>query len=231
MDQRIFIAQLNIEHYRRRLDGDLDDAHRRVIERLLGEEEAKLSALRTVIAEGVLSSLLDLLAVRAASILDPTKDRALHSRRSELATIFDEMPFAMSLIDGSGTVVMANDAMRGLFSQAIPPRDPQRIARSRLFGSDGGALDPEHWPAARALRGESVNPGLAALHVDDDGRETPLRIAAVPVRTREGSIGGAIGAAYQLSALERRDVHDLLDRMLLDEQFHARRRGLEGSQR
>jgi len=45
MDQRIFVARLNIEHYRRQLAGEADEAKRQVIRRLMAEEEAKLAAL------------------------------------------------------------------------------------------------------------------------------------------------------------------------------------------
>lgn len=36
------IARLNIEHYRRLLARELDEAERRVVERLLSDEETKL---------------------------------------------------------------------------------------------------------------------------------------------------------------------------------------------
>jgi len=45
MDQRAYIARLNIEHYRKRLFAEQDEATRRQIVRLLTEEEAKLAAL------------------------------------------------------------------------------------------------------------------------------------------------------------------------------------------
>ena len=45
MDQRAYIAQLNIDHYRRRLLTEQDDATRQQIVRLLAEEETKLAAL------------------------------------------------------------------------------------------------------------------------------------------------------------------------------------------
>jgi hypothetical protein len=179
MDQRIFIAQLNIEHFRQRLADSPDGARRRLLEELLAEEEAKLSFLRASIAEGMLSSLLDYLGSWAGCLL-AGEDTRVHPRTAELTTIFDEMPCGMSLIDGVGKVVLTNEAMRRFVANEIPSRDPQRIERWRLFGSDGQALDPMLWPGARALRGESVNPGLAALYISDDGRETALRIAAVP---------------------------------------------------
>lgn len=45
MDQRIFIAHQNIEHFRRKLLTEQDDATRQRITRLLAQEEAKLAAL------------------------------------------------------------------------------------------------------------------------------------------------------------------------------------------
>jgi len=45
MDQRVLIAQLNIEHYRNKLATEQDGATRRTINCLLAEEEAKLAAL------------------------------------------------------------------------------------------------------------------------------------------------------------------------------------------
>ncbi len=45
MDQRVYIAQLNIEHFRRRLLTEQDEATRQRITQLLAGEEAKLAAL------------------------------------------------------------------------------------------------------------------------------------------------------------------------------------------
>ncbi len=44
MDQRIFIAQHNIDHLRRKLATEKDEATRQTIARLIVEEEAKLAA-------------------------------------------------------------------------------------------------------------------------------------------------------------------------------------------
>ena len=45
MDQLIFIARLNIEHYRRKLAVEQSEATRATIMRLLTKEEGKLAAL------------------------------------------------------------------------------------------------------------------------------------------------------------------------------------------
>jgi len=45
MNDRAFIAQLNIEHYRQKLLTERDEATRQRISLLLADEEAKLAAL------------------------------------------------------------------------------------------------------------------------------------------------------------------------------------------
>jgi hypothetical protein len=46
MDQRIVIAQLNIDHLRWQLAAETDDAQRQKLLRLLADQEAKLAALK-----------------------------------------------------------------------------------------------------------------------------------------------------------------------------------------
>jgi hypothetical protein len=45
MDQGVYVAKMNIEHFRRKLLTNLDDATRHQIVQLLAAEEAKLAAL------------------------------------------------------------------------------------------------------------------------------------------------------------------------------------------
>ena len=45
MDQRVFIAEENIKHFRMRLATEQDQVIRQTLVRLLAEEEAKLAAL------------------------------------------------------------------------------------------------------------------------------------------------------------------------------------------
>jgi hypothetical protein len=46
MDQRIFVARLNIDHYRQQLATEADKTKRQMMLRLIAEEEAKLAALQ-----------------------------------------------------------------------------------------------------------------------------------------------------------------------------------------
>jgi hypothetical protein len=43
MDQNVFVAQLNIEHFRQKLAGETDPMQRQLLCRLLEDQEAKLA--------------------------------------------------------------------------------------------------------------------------------------------------------------------------------------------
>jgi hypothetical protein len=47
------IAQLNIEHFHRKLEGETDPTTRQTVVRLLAEEEAKLARLQSPLGLGV----------------------------------------------------------------------------------------------------------------------------------------------------------------------------------
>jgi hypothetical protein len=51
MDQRVVFAQLNIEHFRRKLATEQDAAKRLMLQRLLAEEQGKLAAFRAISGE------------------------------------------------------------------------------------------------------------------------------------------------------------------------------------
>jgi hypothetical protein len=217
MDQRLLVAQLNVEHYRRKLDGVLGDAERRTIGRLLAEEEAKLGALRTAIAEKELSAFLGLFAQRAAVLFDAASPkRDIPGLEAGFAAVLDKLPFAAGLIDGEGETVLSNGAMQVFAPGQMPSRDPRGLERWRFLDGNGNdrPLGSYLWPGARALRGEAVTPGIEATFLTDDGQEISVRVAAVPVRSDDATCIGALAAAYQPGLLATDEFHTTIGRLL-----------------
>lgn len=161
MDQRVLIARLMVEHYRHMLAGERDVAKRQIISDLLVEEEAKLAALTKTFASGGLEQLLDLVARHAADLLGGERP-GIDRRESEarLTALLDQMPFGFGLTDHTGVWMLANLPMRRYAPAKIPSRDPAAIHRWQTFDTEGRPLEPSLWPNARALRGETVIPGL-----------------------------------------------------------------------
>jgi PAS domain-containing protein len=202
MDQRILIARLMVEHYRQTLAGERDGAKRRIISDLLVEEEAKLAALTETFAGEGLEQLLDMVARHGAELLGnepPPADR--RESEARLASLLDQMPFGFGLTDHTGVWALANLPMRRYAPEKIPSRDPQAIHRWQTFDAEGRPLDPSDWPSARALRGETVIPGVEFIHTTDDGQQIVTRMAAAPVRFADGHVAGAVCVVQELESL------------------------------
>ena len=215
-DQQIFVAKLNVEHFRMRLEGDLDDAQRRTISGLLAEEEAKLVRLKAAAAERDLSALIDLLAQRAGVLFDGASPHIVESFHTRLSATIAQVPVGMGLADGDGKLVLANDRMRRFIPSDIPSRDPERLRRWRFETSDG-PLSPFRWPGAQALRGQPVNPGIESIFINDDGEQTAVRVAAVPVRDGAARVSGVITAIYELETLSSDDALQRIAMLVAEE--------------
>ena len=116
-------------------------------------------------------------------VLDVTQrklaEEAVRQSEARLRAILEHLPVGVGLTDGEGRLVLGNATMRGYVPERIPSRDPARIDRWRV---DGDAVPPEGWAAERALRGETIRPGLEFTYRDDDGREVSVLASAVPFR-------------------------------------------------
>jgi PAS domain-containing protein len=116
------------------------------------------------------------------------------------------LPVGIVLLDASGTPVLTNPAMRRyLPTGVIPSVDAARYGRWRGYHADGRRIERSDYPGARALRGETVVPGVEFLYQDDDGRETWVRVAAMPLKGANGCITGAVVVAADIDAAKRAD--------------------------
>ena len=79
----------------------------------------------------------------------------------------------------------------------MPSRDPARKDRWRV---NGDAVPQEGFAAERALRGETVRPGIEFSYRGDDGRDVWLLTTAVPFRGVESAVLGAIVVLQDITA-------------------------------
>jgi PAS domain S-box-containing protein len=125
-----------------------------------------------------------------------------------MAHVLDELPVAMSIIDGDGRIVLCNSAtaMIGGASAGIDLRQIMRTANAHH--PDGRPFADNDVPTARVLRGEVVRGELVALKAEGAAERT-LHISAVPLREASGTIVGAVIVSVDASELRRAD-HDQL---------------------
>jgi PAS domain S-box-containing protein len=124
-------------------------------------------------------------------------------REANLITAIDSLPVGLGFSDLNGRFVLANPAMRRFAPKVIPSVDEPRVDRWRGYHPDGRRIERADYPGARALRGESVQPGIEFSYRDDDGSEVWTRIAAVPLRDRTGQVTGAAVVISDITASKR----------------------------
>ncbi|MGH1571046.1 PAS domain S-box protein [Methylobacterium sp. P31] len=131
-------------------------------------------------------------------------DEALRQRKAQLAAAFESVPVGIAVIDTDGKATIANaEYRRFLPTGVIPSRDPERCARWRAWDEEGKILDPQNYPGARAMRGESVIPGQDMLYTDDDGREIWTNVATVPTFGNAGHVTGAVSVISDIDERQR----------------------------
>jgi signal transduction histidine kinase len=139
-------------------------------------------------------------------------DRPTFRRRwldeDRMAHVLDELPVAMSIIDGDGRIVLCNSAT-AMIGGASPGIDLRQIMRTaKAHHPDGRPFADRDEPTARVLRGEVVRGELVALKVEGATDRT-LHISAVPLLEASGAIVGAVVVSVDASELRRADEDHL----------------------
>lgn len=134
-------------------------------------------------------------------------EAALRESEARLAATFESVPAGLATIDLAGHSVLANaEYRRFLPTGIVPSRDPERGGRWKAWDEDGRVVAPSDYPAARALRGERVIPGLEMLHVSDDGRDVWTNVATVPTYDNAGRITGVVTAVSDIDKRKRAEA-------------------------
>ena len=137
--------------------------------------------------------LLDLLALQTADFLERRRAlAALGESEARLSAVLQQLPVGLGVMDRNGRLTMSNAIMRAFVAEKIPSRDPRQMSRWRAFDEVGNPIPPDEWPAARALRGQTVSPGMEMSYTADGGREIWTRVNSAPLRDGAGEIIGAI---------------------------------------
>lgn len=158
--------------------------------------------------EGVLVTMVDTTATQQAQASRAREQRRRRDSEYRLAQLFKVLPVGVCMVDTDGQVLMSNDRMHGyLPSNRVPSNDPANAGRWQGWNADGSPIEPADFAAARALRGETVLPGLDFLFTGDDGQPRWTRVAAAPLHDAEGAISGVFTVVMDIDALKRATEH------------------------
>ncbi|MBH1531773.1 PAS domain-containing protein [Stenotrophomonas maltophilia] len=158
--------------------------------------------------EGCINGVLvTMFETTAAHVAQAAREREEQKRRESdrrLALAFKVLPVGVCIVDADGKLQLSNDQMRAyLPSGKVPSTDAENLHRWRGWHADGSAIGPEDFAIARAMRGETVVPGLEFQYLHDDGRARWTRVAAAPLRDAEGEVSGVFAIAVDIDDLKR----------------------------
>jgi signal transduction histidine kinase len=125
--------------------------------------------------------------------------QTLGEERRRLDVLLQHIPAGVVFAElPSGRVMLRNRQSHDILGP-LPVVVPaaETYATSVGFRADGRRLEPDEWPLARALRGETVDRD-EILYERADGRRTWLRVDAAPVRDGEQTIVGGVTAFYDI---------------------------------
>lgn len=119
-------------------------------------------------------------------------ETALRESEARLASILDQLPLGVGLADHEGNITLGNRILRQYALVNIPSRDPEQSRRWRAYTPEGQPIGPSDYPGARALRGETVVPGVDFIFTFPDGREAWTRVSAAPFQDASQDRSGAV---------------------------------------
>ncbi|PQA59716.1 PAS domain S-box protein [Siphonobacter curvatus] len=131
-------------------------------------------------------------------------EEALRENDVRLAALFESLPVGVGVMDSTGKIVLSNQKMDYYMpSGIIPSRDLDHPQRWRAYDAEGQALALEDYPGSRALRGESVVPGIEMQYTEGGEYLHWARVAAVPIWSQTGQVTGGVAVITDIHALKQ----------------------------
>jgi PAS domain S-box-containing protein len=153
-----------------------------------------------------------------ASITDITDrkrtEEALRDSEARLSTFLEQLPIGVGAFDLDGRWTIRNAVMRSFAGTSIPSQDSEGISRWQAFDAAGQPISSQAWPGVRALRGETVSPGMEMTYTTDAGTQIWTRVSAAPLFNQSGKMIGALSVVQDIDAVKRAElaVRDAADR-------------------
>lgn len=142
--------------------------------------------------------------------------KILEEQWLQLQAIIQVLPVGVSVFNLNGDSLISNAIMSHYMPSKIPSRELNGMQQWRVFDKEYQELPPVQWPGARALRGETVIPGLECIFTDNNGQENWIQVSAIPLRSPEGEIIGGISVASDITKIKKTEealkkAHEILE--------------------
>ncbi|WNM64112.1 response regulator [Candidatus Nitrospira neomarina] len=129
--------------------------------------------------------------VKLARLRRMTEEK-LRESQSQLTAIIEQLPVGVGVLNVDGQFMIRNSHMRNIVSEVLPSTGQATVTRWRSLHAPNQPVPMDQWPGARALRGESIEPGMEFIYTDQQGMKHHQLVSAVPFRDGTGNVVGAI---------------------------------------
>ncbi|WNM58014.1 response regulator [Candidatus Nitrospira allomarina] len=123
----------------------------------------------------------------------------LRESKSQLTAIIEQLPVGVGVINTDGQFMIRNSQMRNISSEVLLSPDQGTLTRWRRLQVQKQPVPMDQWPGARALRGETIDPGMEFIYTDQQGMEHHHLVSAVPFRDFTGNVVGAITVVQDIT--------------------------------
>jgi len=127
----------------------------------------------------------------------------LEAERARLSDIVQALPLGLGIVDASGQYLMINSMMERFAAGRLSSDDDGLVETWIAEDAEGRRLSLEESVVRRALRGETIVPGMEFLVRRADGSDTWARFGAAPLRTENGRVREVFTVLQDIDA-ERR---------------------------
>jgi PAS domain S-box-containing protein len=141
--------------------------------------------------------------------------------RQRLHAVLEVLPVGVCFINADGRAALRNQAERAIWGPALSEeREAYGTSYQGWWADTGQRLQPEDWPAARAVRQGQETRGEELIIQTGEGRQRTFFSAAVPIRDPSGAIVGAV--AVLLDITERKQLEGALRQAEREQLVHER---------
>jgi PAS domain S-box-containing protein len=133
-------------------------------------------------------------------------ERRLRESEAQLAAILNQFPGAVGLTDLEGKFLLRGGPLSALLGDDMPSRIPEPLRPWRGFDANGRPLPASEYPGPRALRGETVIPGVDFVHIGDGGWDRWFRVSAAPFCNAAGEAIGVVGILQDIDETKRAEL-------------------------
>ena len=184
---------------------------------------------RPLSSESLLSTIDSAMRARQRQFLMRDQLAELETQRTRLSTLLDNLPVGVAFLDKTGMSMIANPAFRRFTKTGKSAAfDVEAEGLWQGHGSNGERLSRDHFPTARALRGEQVV-GTEFRYTGFESGPVWTRVSSVPLRGDDGSIAGAISVVVDIDEQKRAQEKLAQAAQTLETEVAARTADLEAA--